>query len=162
MSKVKLSDSTFAVCPEGEHLFKIVKVEYDENFGLITMTLKTPDGYTDTERYQLITADNEVNEGAVGAFSYLAKCAMQDQTITEIDPLTLKNHFVKATISHSQKESTKKPGKMLTFTSLSDIESATEAEWNVQVPTKTASTSSPVMPKKTVAGFDLNALFGKK
>jgi hypothetical protein len=163
MSKIKLTESTYAVCPEGVHIFKITEVQQDNDFQVITLKLKTPDGYTDTERYTLINSDGSANDGALGAFSYLAKCAMHDMTLTEIEPTLLKNCYIKATISHTVKASTKREGKTVTFTSISDIESATEAEWAAGIPAKTPPTAPISKPTvKTSAGFDLDALFGRK
>jgi hypothetical protein len=170
MSKVKLTQSTFQVCPEGEHFFKITEVKHDEDFQTITLTLKTPDGFTDTERYGLLNSDGTANEGACGAFSYMCRCAMQDNDMEEIEPKNLKDKYIKATVVHTKKPSTKKEGKEVTFTSLQDIESCDEemwvAEYNERQAKKSGTTSAPTSntttAPKTAAGFDLDALFGKK
>lgn len=172
--KVKLSDKVFTVCPEGEHLFRISKVVVDEEFQLINLTLTTPDGYTDMERYQLINSDGEINDGAVGAFSILARAALQMGNVEEIDPKILLNHYIKATVTHTVLESNKKKGQMVTFTSISNIGNTTKEEYDAQKTAKqssvaqTVSTPKPAapapvsVPKKADGKIDLDALFGGK
>lgn len=173
--KVKLSDKVFTVCPEGEHLFRISKVQVDEEFQVITLTLTTPDGFTDLERYQLLDSDGEMNDGAVGAFSILARSALQMGNIDEIDPKILLNHYIKATVSHTVKASTKKVGQTVTFTSISNIGSTTKEEYDAQKAAqpqavaqqstnapKPAAPAPASVPKKTDGKIDLDALFGRK
>ena len=37
MAKIKLSEGGFKPISEGEHIFKILKVDYDEDFGKVEM-----------------------------------------------------------------------------------------------------------------------------
>lgn len=161
MPKIKLSDSTFTVCPEGEHLFLITKVEQDsKNPALIVLTFKTPDGYTDVENYRLMNDDGTKNEGALGAFSRVAKCAFRDQGLEEVEPKGLVGKPIKATVEHTQKES-RTTGKMLTFTSLTNIESVTVEEWNAAYTAAKSKTAAPTPAPAAKPKFDLNAIFGK-
>lgn len=173
MAKVQLSDS-FQVCPEGIHTFKIIEAKYDTQFQVITLKLKTGDGYIDREQYSLVNSDGEINEAALGSFSYMARCAFGDPDLQDIDPEKLVGFFVKAKVTHTQSESKKIPGKILTFSNLSEIEPGDPNDWNAALQAKNEritarTTGQSVAPTPTInqaqrsaAGFDLDALFGKK
>ena len=88
MAKIKLTKSTYSVIPEGEHVFQISAAEYDEDFGKVTFEMVTASGQKHTEIFSLIKADGEINEGALNAFSYFAKVALNDFNVDEIDPKT--------------------------------------------------------------------------
>lgn len=121
MAKIKLSEG-FKPLPEGTYVLKITKVNYKEDFGKLEITLSTQDGKTTMERYSLIRANGEMNDGACAAFSYMARVALNDMDVEEIDPADLVGCFIKATVVHEEVESNKNPGKMITFTKLSDKE----------------------------------------
>lgn len=172
MAVIQLSEG-FQVPPEGVYTFKIVEAKFDTQFQEVKLKLKTGEGYTDREQYSLINSDGTPNEAALGAFSYLARCAMDIPDLSDIDPEKLVGHFIKATVTHSQTESKKTKGRMLTFANLSEIETGSETEWNAaaqiraaQGQTVSSISTPPVIginaAPRTAAGFDLDALFGKK
>ena len=78
MAKLKLSESGFTLIPEGTTTFKIVEVEYKEDFGKLTVTMQTKSGSKHTERFTLLNNKGEINEGAVKAFSFFAKTALNN------------------------------------------------------------------------------------
>lgn len=174
MSRIALADNVFEVCPEGEHIFMISKAEQDETGMSVKLTLKTPDGYTIVKTYNLYNSDGELNELAVGTFTLVARRAMKNPVMMSVEPKELKGKLIKAKVEHVEKTSTK-TGKLLTFANIKNIETATADEWNAQytaiqnrqsaasaatasVPAPTPVTEAP----KTAAGFDLDALFGRK
>lgn len=119
MATIQLT-SGFTVCPEGEHIFRIYKVEYNQDFGKLNIYLVNAQGITHVERFSLINASGEPNERAYNAFSYFAKTALKDSTVTAIDPNHLVNHYIKAKVVHTVLPSTKEQGKTMTFANLSD------------------------------------------
>ena len=119
MATIQLT-SGFTVCPEGEHIFRIYKVEYNQDFGKLNIYLVNAQGITHIERFSLINVSGEPNERAYNAFSYFAKTALKDPYRTAIDPNELVNHYIKAKVVHTILPSNKEPGKTMTFANLSD------------------------------------------
>ena len=144
MAKIQMAKNVFTVIPEGDYVFKITKVDYDEVFGKLEVKMETKTGYTNTERYMLQDSNGEVNEGALVAFSYLAKTALNDFDVEEIDPEDIVGHFFKATVEHQKVPSKKDPSKTLTFIKLNDKSPASGFEGEEAVE----------------GGIDLNALLG--
>ena len=119
MAQIKMT-SGFTVCPEGVHIFRIYKVDYDQDFGKITVHLVNAKGITHTERFSLIGNNGSVNEKACNAFSYFAKTALNDFSLEEIDHNDLVGHYIKAEVVHTITQSTKDPSKTMTFANLSN------------------------------------------
>lgn len=120
MAKIKLSEGGFSLIPEGVHTFKITEVEYKEDFGKMKVTMQTKDGKKHTEQFSLLTQKGEVNEGAVKAFSYFAKTALNNFSLDEIDDQDLVGCYISAMVKHEEFESNKNPGRMLKSARLSD------------------------------------------
>ena len=112
--------SGFTVCPEGKHIFRIYKVEYNQEFGKLNIHLVNAQGITHVERFSLINASGAVNDRAYNAFSYFAKTALNDPYRTAIDPNDLVNRYIKAQVVHTIVPSNKEEGKTMTFANLSD------------------------------------------
>lgn len=112
--------SGFTVCPEGVHIFRIYKVDYNQDFGKLTVYLVNAQGITHTERFSLINASGTPNEKAYNAFSYFAKTALNDYTRVAIDHTELVGHYIKAEVVHTIVPSNKEPGKTTTFANLSN------------------------------------------
>lgn len=112
--------SGFTVCPEGVHIFRIYKVEYNQDFGKITVHLVNAKGITHVERFSLIGNNGAVNEKACNAFSYFAKTALNDYTLDAIDHTDLVGHYIKAEVVHTVTTSTKDSSKTMTFANLSN------------------------------------------
>lgn len=110
----------FAVCPEGEHIFRIYNVDYDADFGKLVVYMVNAQGITHSERFNLMNKDGSYNEGACGAFSYFAKIALNNFGIEEIDHTDIINHYIKAEITHTVVPSTKDPTKNVTFANIGD------------------------------------------
>ena len=120
MAKIKLSEGGFVLIPEGTTTFKIVGVEYKEDFGKMKVELQTKGGQKHNETFSLLKKDGEVNEGALKAFSYFAKTALNNYSLDEIDETDLIGCYITATVKHEEFESNKEPGKMLKSVRLND------------------------------------------
>jgi hypothetical protein len=112
--------NTFSICPEGVHIFRIYDVEYDETFGKMLVRMVNAKGITHTERFMLLGADNQPNAGAMRAFSFFAKTALNNDTLGEIDHRDLINRYIKAEIKHKTSPSRNNPGETETFANLGD------------------------------------------
>ena len=110
----------FQTIPEGVHVLKITKAEYDEDFGKAIFTLANVNGLTCLERFNLLNNDNTPNEKALNAFSFFAKTAMNDFDLVDVDPEELVGHYIRAEVIHNKVESKKEPGKMVTFVNLGE------------------------------------------
>ena len=120
MAKIKLSKGGFTPIPEGTHVFKITGAEYDEDFGIVDIQMVTADGKKHNERFFLMTQDGEPNEGALNAFSYFAKNALNDFTIEEVDPADLVGCFFQADVSHDVQPNKNDPNKTVTWIRLNN------------------------------------------
>lgn len=120
MAKIKLSEGGFTLIPEGTTTFKIVAVEYKEDFGKMKIDMQTKGGQKHTENFSLLTKSGETNEGALKAFSYFAKTALNNYSLDEIDHEDIVGCYITATVKHEEFESNKEPGKMLKSARLSD------------------------------------------
>ena len=152
MAKLKLSESTFTIIPEGEYIFKVEKVTYDEDFGKMEVALVTADGLRHTETYQLLTNDGEVNQKAQNAFSFFARVALDSPDADEVDTDDLVGCYFKATVTYDKKPSNKDPNKTVTFIKLSDREPASGFG------KKPARATAPKAGKK--ASVDLDDILG--
>ena len=119
--KIPIVDG-FSIIPEGTYVFKITDVTYDETYGKLEVKMKTAKGQKYTERFSLKKSDDSYNDGALSAFSYFAKVAMNNFEMTDIDPNELVGHYMRAEITHQKVESNKNPGKFITFMNLGDKE----------------------------------------
>lgn len=176
MARIPMT-SGFTLIPEGEYVFRIYDATYDEAFGKIEIKLVNAQGMTHTERFSIKDANDEFNEGALNAFSYFAKTAMNDYSLEDVDPEELIDHFICAVVEHTQVPSNKDPNKMVTFANLGDKSPADDFDTEpvsraltigreeTSAPPKRATTAAP---KKTAAkptptakkGLDLDALLG--
>ena len=161
MAQIKMT-SGFTVCPEGVHIFRIYKVDYDQDFGKITVYLVNAKGITHTERFSLIGNNGAVNEKACNAFSYFAKTALNDFSLEEIDHNDLVGHYIKAEVVHTITPSTKDPSKTMTFANLG---SKSVADGFDTTPVSKAltlgmETTETTEVAKENTGLDLNSLLG--
>lgn len=102
MAKIKLTDSGFTLIPEGVTTFKIVGVEYKEDFGKMNVDMQTKSGAKHTERFSLLKKDGEVNEGALKVFSFFAKTALNNYSLDEIDEQDLVGCYISANVRHEE------------------------------------------------------------
>ncbi len=119
MAMIPLTNG-FTRCPEGVHVFRIYKVDYDEEFGKLHVYLVNAQGITHLEKYYFVRTDGTVNEQACSIFSHFAKTALNDTSIEAVDPLTLVDRYIKANIVHTVQPNKNDPTKTVTFVNLGD------------------------------------------
>lgn len=142
MSRIGLT-SGFELVPEGKHVFVISAVNYDQQFGRMTVTLKTKDGIRKDERFQLLDQNQEVNEKAMNAFSYFAKVATKDYANREIETDDLVDCFIGANAIHDIQPNRNDPSKTVTFVNLRDWFEADAFEGETLIPPK----ADPIPPQ---------------
>lgn len=104
MAKIKLSESTFSLIPEGTHTFKVMEVNDTkyEDFGKIEVKLQTAKGETHVETFTLIKANGDLNEGALKAWSYFARTCLNNFRADEIDTQDIVGCYITATVKHEK------------------------------------------------------------
>lgn len=155
MARIPLR-SGFVVIPEGEYIFRIYDVSYDEDFGKILVKLVNAKGLTHTERFSIKNQNDEYNEGALNAFSYFAKIALNDFDREDIDPMELIDHYIKAEVVHTEVPSKKDETKTVTFANLG---SKSVADGFDEEPTQRALTLGK--EEKANGSIDLNTALGE-
>lgn len=158
MAKIGLSNG-FSLIPKGMQVFKIVDVNYKEDFGKMEITLQTAKGQKHVERFSLLDKNGEANQGALNAFSYFAKTAMNDYSLEEIDHEDLVGCFIKCDVDYEEVESNRNPGRMVKFVRLGDKEPADGFEEDV-VPPRNVETAKNEAPKAEKKGFNLDDILG--
>lgn len=129
MAKMKLSESTFSLIPEGVTTFKVMEVDDSkyEDFGKLAVKLQTVKGETHTENFTLIKKGGELNEGALKAWSYFARTCLNNFQADEIDTQDIVGCYIQATVKHEKYTRTKgdKAGQEGTSVRLNDYTTAT-------------------------------------
>lgn len=152
----------FTVCPEGVHIFRIYKVDYNEEFGKLVVYLVNAKGKTVQERYSLMNQDGSTNDKACNAFSFFAKTALNDFSLEAVDPAMLVDRYIKAAVTHDVRPNKNDPTKTVTFTNLGD-KSVADGFDTAPVPKaltlgKETDAPTPVEQPTPTTGLDLNAL----
>lgn len=164
--------NNFQIVPEGEHVFRIYDATYDEQFGIIEIKMITAEGLTHTERFHIMDSYGQMNDKALGAFSYFAKNAMNNFYMDDIDTEELIGHYIKAEVIHTTSPSRKDPSKMMTFANLGDKSPAdgfekepcerakTISRDNTTKPAQAAPAPAPAQPAQPApaTGLDLDSL----
>ena len=129
MAKMKLSESTFTLIPEGTTIFKVMEVDDSkyEDFGKLAVKLQTAKGETHTENFSLIGNNGNLNEGALKAWSYFARVCLNNYQADEIDTQDIVGCYIQATVKHEKYTRTKgdKAGTEGTAVRLNDYTAAT-------------------------------------
>lgn len=166
MARIPMT-SGFSLIPEGVYVFRIYDATYDEDFGRIEVKLVNAQGATHTERFSIKNSEDEYNEGALNAFSFFAKTAMNDFTMEDIDPAQLINHYIRAEVLHTKTPSKKDPTKTVTFANLGDKSPADgfDTEPVARALELGNADSAPAQPRKSPSapvstGLDIDALLG--
>jgi len=157
MAKIGLSEG-FTIIPEGVHAFQITEVNYKEDFGNMEVVMQTASGQKHTERFSLLDKNGNPNQGALNAFSYFAKTALNDYDLTEIDHEDLIGHFIRCGVEHEAVPSKRNPNRTVTFIRLGDKEPCDgfdDAPGTAHAPKNTASAVSA-----SGQHFDLDSLLG--
>ena len=91
--------------PEGTHKFVVESVEDKlSDFGKITITLKTEKGLTNKQTYILYkdVKKDILNDGAITAFSIMARAVLQDNDVESIEPMELVGKYVQADVTYEE------------------------------------------------------------
>lgn len=116
---MKLPKSTgYTPIPEGYTIFQITNVEYDEDFDKMTVEEVTANGQKNTERFMFTKNDGSPNEVAGRIFGYLARVALNDFDIDEVEPDELIGCYFGATVEHEVKPNINDPSRTVTFVRL--------------------------------------------
>lgn len=165
MAKIGLTEG-FTLIPEGTHTFLIAAVSYKAEFGKMEVTMQTQGGSKHIERFSLLKNDGSPNEGALNAFSYFAKTALNDFSLSEIDHEDLVGHFIECDIEHESQPNKNNPEKTVTFARLADKRPSdgwSGATVETAAPAKKTASVASVAATKGAAGkpkMDLNSLLG--
>lgn len=128
MAKIKLAEQTFTLIPEGVTTFKVMEVDDSkyEDFGKLEVKLQTAKGETHVERFTLVSAKGEINEGALKAWSYFARTCLNNPSVEEIDTQDIVGCYIQATVKHEKYTRTKgeKAGQEATTVRLNDYATA--------------------------------------
>lgn len=115
MANIQLTN-TFTVCPEGRHIFRIYKVDYNQEFGKLAIYMVNAKGLTHVERFSLMNNSGDMNDKACSAFSFFARTALNDFSRDVIDHSELVNRYIGCEIVHTVEPSRNDPSKTVTFT----------------------------------------------
>ena len=151
MSRIALTGG-FTPMPEGIHILKITKVEYDESFGRMSITMENAAGQRHFENFRFLDANGEENQKAIGAFSSLARAALGDSEADEIDTDELVGYLVKGEISYRTYED--KEGKTRTAT-----QKTPGTWWETPTDEEAEAFSATAKPEKKK--MDLNSILGR-
>lgn len=170
MATIQMTGKTFKVCPEGRHIFRIYKVDFNPDFGKVVVYMVNAQGITHREQFGLMRADGTMNDGACNAFSFFARTALNDFSREAIDHSELVNRYIGAEVKHTVLPNRDDPSKSVTFANLVGEKWVAEGFDTTPVPraltlgTETevpqATTPAPVAEQPTTTGLDLNALLG--
>ena len=168
MATIQMTGGKFTVCPEGRHIFRIYKVDFNEEFGKVVVYMVNAQGITQRENFSLYKADGSMNDSACNAFSYFARTALNDYSREAIDHTELVNHYIGAEVVHTIQPNKNDPAKTVTFANLVGEKwvangfDTTPVQKALTLGTETESpkADAPVVETPTTTGLDLNALLG--
>lgn len=158
MARIPMT-SGYTLIPEGTYVFRIYDASYDEDFGKITIKMVNAQGATHTEKFSIKNNDDSFNEGAMNAFSYFAKNAMNDWQMEDIDPVELIDHYIKAEVVHKKVPSYKDPDKTLTFVNLGDNKAPADG-FDVKPVERAMTLGKNTDQSSKAKGLDLDNLLG--
>ena len=167
MATIQMTGNSFKVCPEGRHIFRIYKVDFNPDFGKIVVYLVNAQGITHRENFSLYRADGSMNDSACNAFSFFARTALNDYSREAIDHTELVNHYIGAEVAHKVQPNKNDPTKTVTFANLVGEKwvangfDTTPVAKALTLGTETeAPATTTTAPKSATTGLDLNALLG--
>ena len=170
MATIQMTGKSFTVCPEGRHIFRIYKVDFNQDFGKVVVYMVNAQGITHRENFSLMRADGSMNDSACNAFSYFARTALNDYSREAIDHSELVNRYIGAEVTHSVQPNRNDPTKTVTFANLNGEKWVANGFDTTPVPraltlgTETdapqAAPTAPAAEAPATTGLDLNALLG--
>ena len=170
MATIQMTGNNFTVCPEGRHIFRIYKVDFNPDFGKVVVYMVNAQGITHRENFGLMRADGSMNEGACNAFSFFARTALNDFSREAIDHTELVGRYIGAEVVHTVQPNRNDPTKNVTFANLvgekwvaSGFDTTPVAKaltLGTETGAPKAATPTPVETPAPTTGLDLNALLG--
>jgi len=102
--KRKLVEGGFQPIPEGEQVVRIKGIDESDyqKFDKIVVTIEDAAGRTARVNYNFVNADGTPNETADFVFTRMARAALGDETVDEVDTAELIGRFVRVEIQHSE------------------------------------------------------------
>lgn len=160
MALITLSASSgFTLIPEGTHIFKVTGVTYKKLYGKMEVYLETKEGLKHTERYSLMDKNGQDNQGVLNAFSYFAKCALNNFDATDIDTDDLIGRYIECEVTHDvQPKQNGKPGETITFIRLGNKAPASGFE-DEEAEEPAAEDAAPA-PAEDKPKYDIDSLLG--
>ena len=171
MATIQMTNSNFTVCPEGRHIFRIYKVDFNQDFGKVVVYMVNAQGITHRENFSLMRADGSMNESACNVFSFFARTALNDFAREAIDHTELVNRYIGAEVKHTIQPNKNDPTKTVTFANLvgekwvaegfdtTPVKKALTLGTETEAP-KAETPTAPVAEAPATTGLDLNALLG--
>lgn len=140
MAKIALAASNGQFISEaGEKVLLIItKAHYDSEFGKVEIELKNEKGEIITNNYGLLDKEGEQSEGALKAFSYFTRVAMNDWGVDDVEPEDLVGKFIRADIELEK-------GTKATFANIKKSY-MTEDSFELEVKEKKATPKSATLP----------------
>ena len=170
MATIQMTGSTFTVCPEGRHIFRIYKVDFNPDFGKVVLHMVNAQGNTVREQFNLMKTDGSMNESVCNAFSFFARTALNDYSREAIDHTELVNRYIGVEVVHTIQPNKNDPTKTVTFANLgrekwvaSGFDTTPVAKaltLGVETEAPKTATPEPVVETPTTTGFDLDSLLG--
>ena len=170
MATIQMTGNNFTVCPEGRHIFRIYKVDFNPDFGKVVVYMVNAQGITHRENFGLMRADGSMNEGACNAFSFFARTALNDFSREAIDHTELVGRYIGAEVVHTVQPNRNDPTKNVTFANLvgekwvaSGFDTTPVAKaltLGTETGAPKAATPASVETPAPTTGLDLNALLG--
>ena len=170
MATIQMTGSTFTVCPEGRHIFRIYKVDFNQDFGKVVVHLVNAQGHIVKEQFNLMRTDGAMNEPACNAFSFFARTALNDYSREAIDHTELVNRYIGVEIVHTIQPNKNDPTKTVTFANLGrekwvasgfdTVPVAKALTLGTETETPKVATPTEAETPAPTAGLDLNALLG--
>ena len=124
--------SSFAPIPEGATKFTIESIEYKADFGKMEVKCVTESGRKHSERFTLVNGQGEPINGAMIAFSMLARAAMDDRGLDEIEHTKLVGKSFMADVQHEEVPKKDDPSKMTTFIRLKNYRPADKPSYDLK------------------------------
>ena len=118
MATIQMTGGAFTVCPEGRHIFRIYKVDFNPDFGKVVLHMVNAQGNTIREQFSLMKADGSMNEPACNAFSFFARTALNDYSRGAIDHEELVGRYIGLEVVHTVQPNKNDPTKTVTFANL--------------------------------------------
>lgn len=102
--KRKLVESNFQPIPAGEQVVRIKEIDETdyEKFDKLIVVIEDNAGRTARVNFNFVNNDGTPNDIAEFVFSRMARAALGDETIDEVDTADLIGKFVRVEIEHSE------------------------------------------------------------